>query len=161
MRALPLTLALLVPLPALACPEETVLSCQIGRKVLELCSDGIDLTYRFGPRGAPELQLSAALADGPVEPWPGFGSTIWEVTRFANGPYTYEVWLSVEKPRSEDDDPPLMAGVNVVKGEQGVADLSCEPGTLDTDGVFAMSDAMAAAGYCWNFDAQHWQEGGC
>lgn len=161
MRALPLSLALLLPLPALACPDGTVLSCRIGGKLLELCSDASRLTYAFGPPGAPELQLSAALADGPVEPWPGFGSTIWEVSRFANGPYTYEVWLSVEKPQDEGDDPPLTAGVNVVKGDAGVADLSCDEGTLRAGGVFAMSDAMAAAGYCWNFDAQHWQRGGC
>lgn len=151
MRPIALILALL-PAPALACTD-AVLSCQIGGKSLQICADAAALSYSFGPKDQPELTLTAAMADGPVEPWPGVGGSIWETARFVNGETTYEVWISEDR---NSDDHPMDAGVNVMKGDETLAALSCDTGSLTGNGVFALSDAMAAAGFCWNLDAQSW-----
>lgn len=72
---------------------------------------------------------------------------------FQNEDTVYEVWVSVDKMIA---DAPLEAGINVLNGEETLASLTCEGPTLYGNGVFALSDAMAAAGYCWNLDRLQW-----
>lgn len=153
-----LVLAVL-PLPAMAdCRQQTFLSCPVGgNDRLEVCIDTGSFSYAFGPTGAPELRLSVPMAIGPVTPWPGVGSAVWSAVSFTNGGYTYEVWSSVD--RNPDAANP-QGGVNVLRGEAMLAQFTCLPGTVSAP-AFVLEDAMAAAGYCWNFEVRAWNMGKC
>lgn len=153
-----LVLALL-PFPAMAeCRQETFLSCPVGgNDWLEVCIGGDSFSYAFGPAGAPELQLTAPMAAGPVTPWPGVGSAIWSAVVFQNGGYAYEVWSSID--RNPDHENP-QGGVNVLRGEAMLAQFTCLAGTVTTP-AFTLEDAMAEAGYCWNLDTRVWDTGTC
>jgi hypothetical protein len=152
-------LVALIPLGArAACPAETYLSCPVeDGRVLEVCITGQDFTYSFGPPGAPELALSVSMAAGTVVPWPGVGSAIWSSILFPNNEHVYEVWNSVDR---NPDAPNPSGGVNVLKGEDMVAQLTCKPGTVTTP-AFALEDAMASQGFCWDFDARRWTDKSC
>lgn len=155
MRAAALLALLLSLLPgaSLACTGDALLTCAIGAKQLAVCADMGSLIYEFGPKGNPELTLKSDMATGPVTPWPGAGGSIWESAVFHNDATSYEIWISVDR----NDDAHLMeAGVDVMKGEVTIASLTCDPASLTSNGVFALSDAMGAAGYCWNLDLQAW-----
>lgn len=149
----------LLPLPAMAdCPGQTFLSCPVdGGRWLEVCIGADAFTYAFGPRSAPDLALSVPMAAGTVAPWPGVGSAIWSSVGFPNAGYVYEVWSSVD--RNPDNANP-QGGVNVMQGDTMLAQITCQPGTV-TSPAFMLEDAMAAAGWCRNLDAQRWQRGGC
>ncbi len=162
MTALPRALILsLLPVPALAdCPGETFVSCPVDRgRWLEVCIGAEEFTYAFGPRDAPELRLSVPMSAGTVTPWPGVGRAIWASVGFPNAGHVYEVWSSVER---DPDNPNPSAGVNVLRGEDLLARIACQPGTAPGT-AFVLEDAMAGAGWCWNPNAepQRWQRGGC
>ena len=148
----------LLPLPALAdCPGQTFVSCPVGGgRWLEVCIGAEDFTYAFGPRGAPELRLSVPMAAGTVTPWPGVGRAIWSSVGFPNAGHVYEVWASVDR---LTENPVPEAGVNVLRGDDLLAQIECQPGTAP--GAFVLEDAMAEAGWCWNLDQRRWQRGGC
>lgn len=83
MRAVLFWITLLSPLPAMAdCPGEVVLGCMIGEKTLEICADASVMSYSFGPKGAPELSITAPMSSGPVQPWPGWGGPSGKVRCF-------------------------------------------------------------------------------
>lgn len=156
MRALFL---ILLPLPAMAqCPQQTFVSCPVGGgDWLEVCIGGGGFTYAFGPRQAPELALAVPMAAGTVTPWPGVGSAIWSSVGFPNGGYTYEVWSSVDR---NPDAPNPQGGVNVLRGDDLLAQFTCEPGTVSTP-AFTLEDAMAGAGFCWDLETRAWLQGQC
>jgi len=156
MRAI---LIALLPLGAqAACPQETYISCPLeGGKYLEVCISGSRFTYDFGSQGAPDLSLAVAMAAGTVTPWPGFGRSIWASVGFPNDDFTYEVWASVDRD-PEAIDP--SGGVNVLRGEEMIAQFTCRPGTV-TAPAFVLEDAMAAQGFCWDFSTRTWAEGAC
>lgn len=152
-------LALLAPsAAAAACAGETVVSCPIGERRLEVCLDPSDppaFTYAYGPPGSPELTLRAPLSAGPVRPWNGVGRSLWESVEFTNGAYAYEVWHALDR---LTEDAPLEAGVTVLKDGQVLASLSCAPGPETTVApIFALSDAMTEAGWTWDLDARTWR----
>jgi hypothetical protein len=149
----------LLPLPALAdCPGQTFVSCPVGGdRWLEVCIGAEDFTYAFGPRGAPELRLSVPMSAGTVTPWPGVGRAIWASVGFPNAGYTYEVWGSVDR---VPDNPDPSARVNVLQGEDLLAQIPCLPGTVEAP-AFVLEDAMAERGFCWNLTARRWQRGVC
>ena len=160
MPLLPRALVLcLLPLPALAdCPGQTFVSCPVdGGRWLEVCIGAEDFSYAFGPRSAPELRLSVPMAAGTVTPWSGVGRAIWSAVGFPNAGHVYEVWASVDR---LTENPVPEAGVNVLRGDDLLAQIECQPGTAP-GAVFVLEDAMAAAGWCWNLDARRWQRGGC
>lgn len=163
-RIFPAALAVLLPAAAHAtCPVETFVSCSVsGGKQIEVCiqpgnfaGDG-GFTYTFGAAGAPELRLSVPMSAGTVTPWSGVGRSIWASVGFPNAGYEYEVWHSFDR---LDEDGGLNAGVNVLQGEDVVAELTCIAGEIAP--VFTLEDTMAAAGYCWNRDRFHWQRSDC
>ena len=140
-----------------ACKGETLLSCPVGGgNELQVCAESGGFTYAFGPPGAPELQLSVPMAAGTVTPWPGVGSAIWSSVGFPNAGFTYEVWISVER---NPDGPPPAGGVNVLQGDDIIAQRECSPGTVSTD-PFRLSDLMSEAGFCWDFDSRSWRQDG-
>ncbi len=158
-RAALLALALLAPPAAMAaCASQTIVSCPIGERRLEVClepSDPPAFSYAYGPPGAPELTLRAPLSAGTVMPWTGVGRSLWEAVAFRSGDYRYEVWHSIDR---LTEDAPLEAGVTVLKGETLLASLTCRPGPGTTIApIFALSDAMTEAGWRWDLDARTWR----
>jgi hypothetical protein len=154
MRHLALLLAVL-PFPALACQNDSeVFSCQVGKKVLEICHWKGALIYSFGGKGNPDLTIAEPLETVEFTPWPGIGGSIWETVAFPNKGYTYEVWTSVE--RDPEATTGLEGGVNVLQGDNVVANLTCDPGTASNslDVIFALKESI---GQCWDFDSQSWQ----
>ena len=138
------------------CKGETLLSCPVGNgDYLEVCITQGAFSYAFGPLGAPELQLSVSMAAGTVTPWPGIGRAIWATVGFPNDGFVYEVWTSVER---NPDAPAHSGGVNVLQGDNIIAEKSCIGGDLAP--AFTLEDAMAANGFCWDFNAQTWREDG-
>ena len=156
MRIAPVLLLTLLPLPAFAdcAGGEEVFTCQIGAKSLEICHQGTDLTYAFGPKGTPDLALTESLTTVNFTPWPGAGGAIWDTLAFQNDGYTYEVWA--EQERTGEDDAPLLAGISVLKGEERVAELSCDPGTPSQllEGIWDLKESV---GLCWEFSSYSWK----
>lgn len=153
MRAL--ILALMFPLPAMAaCTGTTLVSCTIkGANTLEVCLNGDDLTYAYGPTGrAPDLTLRAPLANGTYTPWNGIGRVMWDSVTFTNDRYQYEVFASVDRMEADAD---IESGVVVSQDGNIVATLVCDPapGMMLFDTLY---DQMTALGYCWNRDSDVW-----
>lgn len=155
MRRLALLLAVL-PLPAAAdcSPGETVFSCQMGAKALEICNETDTLIYRFGPEAAPEMLIAEPLESVNFTPWPGVSSNIWETVAFFNEGYTYEVWTAVE--RDPEVTTGQQGGVRVLIGDEMVADLECDPGT-PSNSLDVIWDLKEGVGMCWDFGNQSWQ----
>jgi len=155
MRCIAVLLSVL-PLPAIAdCPAGgQVFSCQVGAKALEICHVGDDLTYAFGPRGAPELTITEPLKTVNFAPWPGVGSNIWEAVIFVNDDYAYEVWTSVA--REPEATKGLQGGVRVLNGEEMVAELTCDQGTA-SNALDVIWDLKESVGMCWEFASISWK----
>lgn len=152
MRASLLLILLAAPAGA-TCQGDTVFSCRIGAKILEVCHAAGALTYAFGPEGQPELTLSRPLATAAFTPWPGIGSEIWETVAFPSRDHVYEVWTSVL--RDPESTAGLRGGVDVLRGEELVARLRCDPGT-PSQSLDVIYDLKTAIGQCWDFDAKAW-----
>ena len=147
-----LLFALLATPAAAACPGDTVFSCRIGAKVLEVCHAADTLTYAFGRVGRPELTLSQPLETAAYTPWPGIGRAIWDSLAFSNDGVTYEVWTSVER---MDEAAQLEGGVNVIEGETLLARLTCDRGT-PSQSLDVIYELKSEIGQCWDFDAKAW-----
>jgi hypothetical protein len=150
-------LACFFPLPALAeCTGETLVSCPIGAKQLQVCNEGDLLTYSFGPPGAPDLQLASRPQEA-YTPWNGIGRSLWETITFTNRNVTYEVVFSFD--RMVEDAMPEW-GVVVTQGDEIIANLTCENqlANIPFDGLY---DQITAAGLCWNREDFVWQTGAC
>ena len=130
-----------------ACASETILACQIGSKQLDVCLDKDTVSYRFGPKGAPELTLSDPLASVAFTPWPGVGGSMWQSVSFTNGDVTYEVWDSIE--RNPEATEPRAGGINVMRGDTSLARLNCNRGSVEGS-VDLLYDSKLAIGQCWD-----------
>jgi hypothetical protein len=154
MRHLALLLAVL-PVPALACQNDSeVFSCQVGKKVLEICHWKGALIYSYGPPGKADLTIAEPLETVEFTPWPGIGRYIWETVAFRNQGYAYKVWTSVE--RGPESITGLEGGVNVLQGDEVVANIACDPGTPSNslDRIYELKESI---GQCWDFDSKVWQ----
>ncbi len=142
-----------------ASERATFLSCSVkGGKQLSVCFEGDAAVYRFGPAGKPDLTLSQPLARVDYRPWPGVGSTIWEVVRFHNDGITYEVAGSILRIAADEaDGPNLFGGVEVLRGETSLARIDCLPDTVVFPWSEAIGDAKRAAGLDWHPERQSWQ----
>jgi len=155
MRRLALALILLASPAAADClPGETVFSCQIGAKSLEICYEAETLIYNFGPPGAPELTIAEPLASATFQPWPGAGSAIWESLTFYNQSYAYEVVTSIDRDAGEGAG--VEAGVYVRQGDTMVAEVQCDSGTA-SNSLDVVWDLKESVGQCWEFASQSWQ----
>jgi hypothetical protein len=154
MRHLALILAVL-PVSALACQNDSdVFSCQVGKKVLEICHWKGALIYSFGAPGTPDLTIAQPLETAEYTPWPGVGSAIWEMVTFQNQGHVYEVVTSVD--RDPGGDQTLQGGVFVTKDEALVAEVRCDPGTASNalDVIWELKESI---GQCWDFETISWQ----
>nr|WP_321508604.1 hypothetical protein [uncultured Celeribacter sp.] len=138
--------------PALAdCADNMhrVLSCDLGDKTLDLCLDpySVNLLYRFGPPGAPELELIRPLSSATYVPWPGIGRAIWEQVTLTNYEASYEVfWMFDKIDRLEK------GGVIVTSGEELLAELHC---TSSPEQDFeTLYQAYQVEGYCRGMSGQ-------
>jgi hypothetical protein len=155
MRAALLLLLLAAPAAGpvwAACQEEEVFSCPIGKKVVEICAFRGELTYSFGREGSPELILYEPLETVDYTPWSGIGRAIWDMVAFENEGVTYEVWSSFDR---LDENAVLEGGVNVVQGDETLATLTCDKGSVKW-GLDTISDLKAGIGQCWDYDSQSW-----
>lgn len=152
MRRLALIL-LAGPAAADCTPGETVFSCQVGQKALEICYEQETLIYNFGPPGAPELVIAEPLASATYQPWPGVSSSIWETLSFFNAGYVYDVTTSVSRDAGADET--LQGAITVWQNDSIVAEVACDHGTASNslDVVWNMKEAI---GQCWDFENQTW-----
>ncbi|RNF35772.1 hypothetical protein [Paracoccus methylarcula] len=148
------------------CTEQTLISCDTGNgNHLEACieagvsPDGARFTYAFGPRDKPKLTLREELAAGTATPWSGVGRAIWESVAFRHEGHVYEVWHSFDRLEQVAS---LEGGVNVLRGEELLVSLSCQPGPGTVIApLFTIGDAMAEAGFCRDPDLHEWRRGDC
>lgn len=146
--------------PALAdCRGDILLSCPIGKKILQVCHHGAGATYSFGPPGASELEIETPISRLDYRPWPGIGSSIWESVIFTHDGVDYEVWQAIEKLTEEHETgPEWSGGVTVIRGDETLASLSCDtpPDPAALDLLFA---AKEDAGQCWDHATLAWKIG--
>ena len=145
-----LTMMILGTGPAMAlCAgnQVEVFSCSFGAKQVELCltPDEQNLTYRFGPKAAPELELTRGFDRVIQQPWNGIGRAIWDQIALPKGQFSYVLYTSFDK-----IDQTQSGGLTVMRGDQRLATLSCamddpQAGVFELDTV---SFAMMDAGYC-------------
>ncbi|WP_377507268.1 hypothetical protein [Octadecabacter sp. R77987] len=145
--------------PVLAdCPPQgdTFLSCTILEtgKQLEVCVDGGDALYAYGPAGqVPELAMRVSIRALDYRPWPGAGSTIWEEVSFERGDYFYVVFGGVSREPSETTDEIIstaLGGFEVYVGESFVTRGACIPETVVFPWTDALSRGKRAAGLEWS-----------
>ncbi|QDC10478.1 hypothetical protein FHY55_15055 [Oceanicola sp. D3] len=152
-RVAPLSAAALLLLAPAATADcitraESFLMCTVngGAKELRGCWGPGDAGYQYGPAGGePELVLSVPLTQLDYIPWAGVGSSIWEEVNYHNGDVQYSVWHRID--RDPGGDPPS-AGVTVTRGEETLADLQCDPGSISAN-YQGLYEAKAEIGQCW------------
>ena len=147
--------------PAMSCERWLACTFEAGRKSVELCIEGDTARYRFGPAdGAPELALDVPVTEAELVPWPGIGSTVWEEVTLRNGDYAYTLWAAIERNLPESEDGEITTresgGIIVARGEGKLAELSCDPGSVDFPWTEALSDAKRAAGQCYDPAERVW-----
>jgi hypothetical protein len=156
----PALAALLCLLPSLAPACDTgIFACTFngGAKRVDLCVTGADLTYTFGPPSAVELRLVNPLDFPLYTPWNGIGSSLWETVIFQNEDIVYEVWTSQQKMA---EGAPPEGGINVLEGEQVLAELTCDPGSVMAN-FEALGETLYARGMCWDATTGFWTKDGC
>jgi len=128
-------------LPLMAC------SFDDGAKTVQVCLSFDQVTYTYGPKfGDPELTLSENVTTIDYLPWPGVGSAIWETVTFYNGDYSYEVLAGFER---DPENPQSFGGISVRRDDEEVANLTCDPDSVEFGWEVALFDAKRAAGQCW------------
>lgn len=143
--------------------EEVFLTCDIrdSAKVLSVCHDDEVASYRFGLRGeVPELEISSAISDVLLVPWPGFGRTIWEEIHFKNEGHNYMVYAAVHREYPEDENADIIVhvegGVEVSKDDEMVVALSCKTGSVDFPWGTGIYDAKTELGLCFDKHETAW-----
>jgi len=137
--------------------ESTLLSCfaRDASRSITMCLSGEMVRYAYGrPGQTPELQLTEPITTIAHLPWNGIGRNIWEATKFRNGAFSYEVYLSQDRLA---DGFPVSGGVTVMKGTETIATIPCDPGTAAVN-LFALSDAKTARGVCWDTSGFVWAQ---
>lgn len=129
-----------------------------GAKSVDLCLQGNVAYYRFGPAGGvAEMLLAQPVDKVDMIPWNGIGRTIYEEAGFANGPIDYAVFYAIDRlPAEGEVTADVSGGVTVTKGDQTVAQLNCDDGSLSVTDIYPLYEAKQAAGQCWNREAFQW-----
>lgn len=100
-----------------------------GQKYVEVCDaqwlDGFNASYGYmTPGQSPELEITQDMASMTYEPWNGMGNPPWASVTFTASDHLhrYRVWY-------HGDD----GGITVLKGEEELVTLDCDPGTVVHD----------------------------
>lgn len=134
---LPIGMSIGAPVYAECAPHlEQFLYCRIegGQKEVQVCFDGSQASYRFGPvGGAPELALTLWISEGATYlPWQGVGREIAETIEFSTNGFTYSAYGGFDRMTAADDTiESHFGGVRVFQGAKLLADLSCIPHTVE------------------------------
>jgi hypothetical protein len=141
-------------------PGEPMFHCTVkdGAKSVDVCLQDSVAYYRFGSgAGAAEMLLARPVSEVHMIPWNGIGRTIYEEAGFTNGAFDYTVHYAIER---IPDDGEVMAevsgGVTVIKGDQTVAQLACDAGSVSVNDMYPLYVAKEAAGQCWERAAFQW-----
>lgn len=147
---------------AASCTGETFISCNVAKdKHLQVCIEPKNgkaepkFTYVFTEKGKVGLSLSENFSAKTVSPWKGVGRAINSTVTFNHEGYQYQVWQSFDR---LDEEAELQAGVHVSKAEQDIASFTCQADKQTKIApLFALEDAMEAAGWCYNTDSFEWK----
>ncbi|MES1199543.1 MAG: hypothetical protein ABUS48_06150 [Pseudomonadota bacterium] len=106
--------------------EAVVFSCALHSKVASVCVGASAVTYRYGPDGAPELQIASTGADGVahVSDIGGGGGGSQAAVRFSQNGYDYIVH-SMEAGANTDVPGQKFAGLTVLHGDATVLNEDC------------------------------------
>ena len=107
--------------------EAVAFSCTISGKTASVCVGAATVNYRYGPLGAPELQIASTGADGLAHGSSVIGQGVGGVqrkVRFSNGGHEYIVYV-MRTGELSDVPGRFSAGVTVAQGETIVASLRC------------------------------------
>lgn len=127
-----------------------------GAKAGDLCINGdFIVTYRYGRDSAkPELELSHPADVVFMRPWPGVGRYIWEEATISNGDYSYTLHHSVDR---LTEDAASDGGIIVRKGEEEIANLTCDAGTLMMADFYPLFLAKEDSGQTWCPSSDSWE----
>lgn len=149
-----------------ACETGPYFECTFrdGAKTVELCLNEKTLSYQFGPsNGKPELELERDVTVVELAPWPGIGWTIWEEITIRNKGYAYTIYASIDRtpPASGAGDIVVKrsGGISVKRGDEELAVLTCDPGSVVFPWSESLLEAKKAAGQCFEKASGQW--GGC
>lgn len=118
----------LLALSALTAPE-TVFACSFGTRQVEIVREGDGLTYRFGPPGRPELELTGDAASGTLF----YHRTLYargedQSLRFVNGDHSYVVFNAWSAPNRYLEGARDHSGLLVLRGGRVIARMDCREG---------------------------------
>lgn len=159
MRIFLVLMALASPLSA--CPGgQSLFSCTVknGTALVQVCQTSDAASYIFGPSGRPpDLVLASSVRSLGYRPWNGIGRAIYEEVTFENGAFAYTAWQSIDKVKAVEEAPDaITGGVIVTRGDQTLAALDCDPGTLEA-GLDLLYELKQSAGQCYDVGRQAWQ----
>ena len=129
-----------------------------GAKTVDLCLQGNVAYYRFAPTGgAAEIILAQPVREVSMRPWNGIGRTILEEAQFTNDAYAYRVYYAIDRiPEDGEVKVTVAGGVSVIKGDETVAQLDCDVGSVSVRDIYPLYVAKEAAGQCWSRDRFEW-----
>lgn len=158
MHVKPSTILAITLLPTLAgATEGNFLTCTVGSKQLSLSIQDETVTYRYGPRGNPELVLQEPVATVDFQPWSGVGRTDANTVTFHNHSYSYTVVSSTSYENYRNDIHYYNFSIWIERDGKELAILDCNE-QFAGDPLDHLRDAKAAIGQCWNREHEHWSE---
>jgi len=127
-----------------------------GARAVDLCLQGDVGVYRYGPPGgAAELILAQRAADMFMWPWNGVGSSIYEEAGVYNGDVAYTVHYAISRIAVEALE--VSGGIVVTRGDQTLAELACDPGSVSLREFYPVFEAKQASGQCWDPTGFSWR----
>ena len=109
--------------------HELIFRCGLGARQVEVVRDGAALTYRFGRRGRPELEISGTAAGGHIY----YHRTLYphgedQSLRFTRGPYSYVVFNAFQTPDYRQEGAIDQSGLIVLRNGRRIARMNCRSG---------------------------------
>lgn len=135
-----------------------LVSCQVGAKSLNVCFNTTTeiLTYRYGPDGAPELELQRGVHDLTLRTWSGVGKSIVENLEITNKGYVYQIFAGHNRM-----DHTNFAGVSVIKDGKRLADFTCTRGGGGAWVFDPISEVLQTYGYCTDDNGYYHRDETC
>ena len=129
-----------------------------GAKTVDLCLQNQVAYYRFGPVNGPaEMLLARPVREVHMMPWNGVGRAIYEEAGFNNEAFDYTIYYAIDRIPEEDEvKVSVSGGVTVIKGDQTMAQLVCDAGSVSVNDIYPLYEAKEAAGQCWDRAAFQW-----